>query len=213
MQPDLALGNKSIDANLYQHSVYLKDFAEKHSLALSPVIAVPTASLGIYSKKIKSLDELKKGDVVTLSNDPTNLARGLRFLVKLGLVTLKKDVSPLTASEKDIDQNPKGLVFKPLEAAQLPRTLDSATASLVNGNYALASGLKLTDAIKLEELDENIKNVVAVRTEDLGAQWVKDIKEIVESDAFAAAVDDPKNGFVGFQKPLWLIEKQKSKKN
>lgn len=212
VQPDLALGNKSIDVNLYQHSVYLADFATKHDLALSPVISVPTAGIGIYSKKIKSLNELKKGDVVTLSNDPTNLARGLRFLVKLNLITLKKDVSPLTASEKDIDGNPKGLVFKTLEAAQLPRTLDSATASLVNGNYALASGLKLSEAIVLEQLDENIKNVIAVRTEDLGAQWVKDIKEIVESPEFAAVIDNPQNIFVGFQKPQWLTEKQKAAK-
>jgi D-methionine transport system substrate-binding protein len=212
VQPDLALGNGSIDANLYQHSLYLAQFSKDHNLKLSPVIIVPTVGLGLYSNKIKSISELKKGDVVTIANDATNLARALRFLAALNIITFKKDISPTTASEKDIDQNPLGLVFTPLEAAQLPRTLDSATASVVNGNYAIAAGLKLTDALKLEVLDENIKNLIAVRTEDLDKQWVKDIKAVVESDEFAKVIDDPKYIFGGFQKPQWLVDKLKAAK-
>lgn len=207
VQPNLALSNGSIDANLFQHRLYLEKFSADKGLKLSPLINVPTAGLGLYSHRIKSLDELKAGDIVTLSNDPTNLARGLRFLAKLGLITLKAEVDPTKASEKDIASNPKGLVFKPLEAAQLPRTLDSATAALVNGNFAIAAGLKLSEAIKLEQLDENIKNLIAVRTEDLDKPFVKDIKSVVESDAFATAVQDPDHIFRDFQKPLWLQQK------
>ncbi len=85
---------------------------------------------------------------MTLSNDPTNLARGLRFLQSLNLITLKENIDPTKASERDIAGNPKGLVFKPLEAAQLPRTLDSATASLVNGNFAIAAGMDLASALE-----------------------------------------------------------------
>ena len=207
VQPNLALANGSIDANLFQHRLYLEKFSADKGLKLSPVINVPTAGLGLYSHRIKSLDELKAGDIVTLSNDPTNLARGLRFLAKLGLITLKAEVDPTKASEKDIASNPKGLVFKPLEAAQLPRTLDSATASLVNGNFAISAGLKLSEAIKLEQLDENIKNLIAVRTEDLGKPFAKDIKSVVESAEFAAAIQDPDHIFRDFQKPLWLQQK------
>ena len=114
VQPNLALANGSIDANLFQHRLYLEKFSADKGLQLSPVINVPTAGLGLYSHRIKSLDELKAGDIVTLSNDPTNLARGLRFLAKQGLITLKADVDPTKASEKDIASNPKGLIFKPL---------------------------------------------------------------------------------------------------
>ena len=163
VQPNLALANNSIDANLFQHRLYLEKFSADKGLKLSPVISVPTAGLGLYSHKITAIDQLKKGDIVTLANDPTNLARALRFLAKQGLLTFKKDIDPTQASEKDIEQNPLGLVFKPLEAAQLPRTLDSATASVVNGNYAIAAGLSLSSALKLEVLDENIKNLVAVK--------------------------------------------------
>lgn len=207
VQPNLALANNSIDANLFQHRLYLEKFSADKGLKLSPVINVPTAGLGIYSHKIKSLEQLKKGDIVTLANDPTNLARALRFLARQGLLTFKKDIDPVQASEKDIEQNPLGLVFKPLEAAQLPRTLDSATASVVNGNFAIAAGLKLSDALKLEQLDENIKNLVAVKTADLDKPFVQDIKQVIESPEFLATVDDPKHIFKDFQKPEWLAAK------
>jgi len=207
VQPNLALSNNSIDANLFQHRLYLEKFSADKGLQLSPVINVPTAGLGIYSHKITSLDQLKKGDVVTLANDPTNLARALRFLAKEGLLTFKKDIDPVQASEKDIDGNPRGLVFKPLEAAQLPRTLDSATLAVVNGNFAIAAGLKLADALKLETLDEGIKNLVAVKTADLNKPFVQDIKQVIESPEFLATVEDPKYPFKDFQKPEWLAAK------
>ncbi|WP_323108955.1 MetQ/NlpA family ABC transporter substrate-binding protein [Pectobacterium carotovorum] len=207
VQPNLALANGSIDANLFQHTLYLEKFAADKGLKISPLIIVPTASMGFYSKKIKSLDELKKGDVVTLSNDATNLARGLRFLQSMGLITIKADIDPAKASEKDILENPRGLVFKPMEAAQLPRTLDSVTASLVNGNFALASGMKLSSAIKLETLDENLKNIIAVRTDDLDKPFVKETKAIVESPAYAAVINDPALMYSQFQKPEWMQSK------
>ncbi|MBA0181663.1 metal ABC transporter substrate-binding protein [Pectobacterium carotovorum] len=207
VQPNLALANGSIDANLFQHTLYLEKFAADKGLKISPLITVPTASMGFYSKKIKSLDELKKGDVVTLSNDATNLARGLRFLQSIGLVTIKADIDPTKASEKDILENPRGLVFKPMEAAQLPRTLDSVTASLVNGNFALASGMKLSSTIKLETLDENLKNIIAVRTDDLDKPFVKDTKAIVESPTYAAVINDPALMYSQFQKPEWMQAK------
>ncbi len=207
VQPNLALSNNSIDANLFQHRLYLEKFSADKGLKLSPVINVPTAGLGIYSHKIKSLDQLKKGDIVTLANDPTNLARALRFLSKEGLLTFKKDIDPIQASEKDIENNPLGLIFKPLEAAQLPRTLDSATLSVVNGNFAIAAGLKLSEALKLETLDESIKNLVAVKTADLSKPFVQDIKQVIESPEFLAVVEDPKYPFKEFQKPDWLAAK------
>lgn len=204
VQPNLALANGALDANLFQHRPYLEKFSADKGLKLSPVINVPTAGLGFYSNKVKSIKDLKKGDVITLANDPTNLARALRFLAKLELLTIKKDVDPTKASEKDIDQNPKGLSFKPLEAAQLPRTLDSSTASVVNGNFAIAAGLKLSDALELEDLDENIKNLIAVRTEDLDKPFVRDIKTVVESEEFLSVINDPNRIFFSFQRPEWI---------
>jgi len=204
VQPNLALANKGLDANLFQHQLYLEKFSADKGLKLSPVISVPTAALGLYSNKIKSIDELKSGDLITIANDPTNLARALRFLASLNLITIKKDINPTQASEKDVDQNPKKLVIKPLEAAQLPRALDAATASIVNGNYAIAARLSLSSAIKLEQLVENTQNLVAVRTEDLDLQYAKDIKAVIESSEFLAVIDSKNHIYKEFQKPQWL---------
>ena len=204
VQPNMALANGSIDANLFQHSLYFNKFTADKGLKLTKLLTVPTAGMGFYSRKVKSLDELKKGDIVTLSNDPTNLARGLRFLTALKLITIKENIDPTKASERDIASNPKGLVFKPLEAAQLPRTLDSVTASLVNGNFAIAAGLDLSSALAQEQLDENLKNIIAVRTEDADKPFAKDIVTVVKSPAYRAVIEDPKNVYSAFQKPDWM---------
>lgn len=215
VQPNLALNNKELDANLFQHRPYLEKFSADKGLKLSPVVNVPTAGLGIYSRKIKAANEaelknaLKPGDEVTLANDPTNLARALRLLAKHGLITIKANIDPTKASEKDIDQNPYGLKISPLEAAQLPRTLDSVALSVINGNFAIAAGISLSSAIIKEELAEEIKNLVAVRTEDLDKQFVKDIKEVVESEDFKKVIEDPKYPFKDFQKPDWYKTKWK----
>ncbi|EOC1326580.1 metal ABC transporter substrate-binding protein [Cronobacter dublinensis] len=209
VQPNMALANGSIDANLFQHSLYFEKFTADKGLKLTKLLTVPTAGMGLYSRKVKSIDALKKGDIITLSNDPTNLARGLRFLQSMGLITIKPNIDPTKASERDIATNPKGLVFKPLEAAQLPRTLDSVTAALVNGNFAIAAGLDLSSALKQEQLDENLKNIIAVRSEDADKPFAKDIVAAVKSPAYAAVINDPKNIFNAFQKPDWMTAAQK----
>ncbi|HEX2927046.1 MAG TPA: MetQ/NlpA family ABC transporter substrate-binding protein [Ruminiclostridium sp.] len=204
VQPDLALGNGEINVNLFQHTVYLQNFAKEHNLELSPVISVPTASMGIFSKKYKKLDELPEGATVTLPNDVPNLARALRFLVQVKLITLKPDIDLTKASEKDIAENPKKLKFTPADAAQLPRTLDSADIAIINGNYAISSGLKLSDAVAKEKLDEAYKNIIAVRTSDKDAQYVKDIEEIVKSQEFKNVILDNNNIFKDFDFPEWF---------
>jgi D-methionine transport system substrate-binding protein len=217
VQPNLALNNKEIDANIFQHGRYLKKFSSDKNLQLSELIQIPTAMLGIYSKKIKAknLDELKKqlkkGDVVTIANDPTNLARALVFLKDAGLITIKGEIDVTKASERDIDQNPYGLVIKPVEAAQIPRTLESVTLAIINGNYAIAAGISLSTAILKEKLVEGTINLVAVRTEDLNKKFVTDIKEIVESEFFRDQIESPKYEFKDFQRPEWYVEKWKIK--
>jgi D-methionine transport system substrate-binding protein len=211
VQPDIALGNKSIDANLFQHTVYLQKFAADHKLKLSPLIAVPTASIGLYSKKFKSIDKIKDGSTLTIPNDASNLARTLIFLKSLKLIDIKADIDPTKASEKDITSNPHKFVISPVEAAQLPRTLDSVEVSLVPGNYAISSGIYPT-AIARETLIEPYINVIAVHTDDIDSKWVKDLKDVVESKDFITVINDPKFVFRDFQKPEWLKKKWKLQK-
>jgi D-methionine transport system substrate-binding protein len=201
VQPNLALANGETNVNMFQHSIYLKNFSEQHKLELSWVAEIPTASMGIWSNTITGLAEVKQGAVVTIPNDETNQARGLRVLEAAGLITLKDGVNKAKATPDDIGTNPYVLEIVPTEAAQIPRTLDSADLAVVNGNFAIAAGLDPARALYNEILSEGYVNVIAVRTEDIDKAFVVDIKEAATNDTFKAIVDDPTNGFSGFQRP------------
>lgn len=201
IQPNQALAEGSLNANVFQHVVYLEKFAKDHNLDLTSVLQVPTAPMGVYSNKHKSLDEVQAGATVTLPNDPTNQARALVMLEQFGWIKLKEGIDPTKASEKDVAQNVKNIQLKPLEAAQLPRSLADADYAFVNGNFAIASGLKLTEALKLEQLPEKYMNIVAVKTADKENQITKDLIEAYQSPEFKAVVE---KDFQGFQKPEYL---------
>lgn len=196
IQPNIALAEGSLDANTFQHVVYLEKFASERKLAIQPLTQVPTAPLGLYSRKHQSLDELADDARIALPNDPTNQARALVMLEKLGWLTLKPDVDPIRASEKDVATNPRKLELLPLEAAQLPRSLDDVDYSFVNGNFAISSGLLLTEALKLEDTADRYINVVAIRTADADAPWVKDLEAAYNSAEFKALVAEKFDGFV-----------------
>jgi D-methionine transport system substrate-binding protein len=203
VQPNNALSRGDIDANLFQHTIYLEAFAEENEMDLSSVIAVPTAPMGLYSNTFATTDEIAEGSTIAIANDPTNLSRTLLMLQDQGLITISEEVDPLKASLKDIVENPKNLEFVEVEAGQLPRLVDSEDAAAVPGNFALAADMDLLDALALEEMPDNYRNVVAVNTDDLDAQFAKDIKEVIESDEFEQIIDEK---FQGFGKPGWMTE-------
>ncbi|HEU4620931.1 MAG TPA: MetQ/NlpA family ABC transporter substrate-binding protein [Burkholderiaceae bacterium] len=196
IQPNYALAQGSLDANVFQHVVYLNKFAGDNKLAIGELLKVPTAPIGIYSKKHKSLNEIKDGATIAIPNDPTNAARALVVLQQIGWVKLRPGVDPIRASEKDIAENPKKLKLIALEAAQLPRSLDDTDYSFVNGNFALASGMKLTSALALEDISPMYQNVVAVRTSDKDQPWVRDIADAYRSRDFLAVTEKHFQGFV-----------------
>ncbi|TQR42697.1 MetQ/NlpA family ABC transporter substrate-binding protein [Paenibacillus popilliae] len=205
VQPNLALSNGDLNANLFQHKIYMENFAKENKIELSELISVPTAPMGVYSSKFKSLDEVADGSTIAIANDPTNLARTLGLLQDAGLITVNKDIDPLRVSEKDVKDNPKHLVLQPIEAAQLPRAVDSADLSLVPGNFALAAKMNLLDALKLENMPDDYRNRVVVNTADLDKQFAKDLKEAVESAEFEKTIDEQ---FRGFGKPEWMLKRK-----
>ena len=198
IQPNFALAEGSLDANVFQHIVYLKKFAAEHKLALTDLITIPTAPIAIYSKKHKTLEAVKEGTTVGLPNDPTNQARALVLLDQLGWIKLRASFDPVRASEKDIAVNTKKIKLLPLEAAQLPRSLADTDYSFINGNYALASGLKLTDALVAEKISPNYINLVAIRTADKDKQFARDLAAAYRSREF---LDITNKHFAGYSKP------------
>ncbi|MBD7958866.1 MULTISPECIES: MetQ/NlpA family ABC transporter substrate-binding protein [Comamonas] len=201
VQPNLALSDGSLDANFFQHRAYFDQFTKDRKLALSAIAQGPVAPMGVYSKKFKSLNELKSGARVALPNDPSNLARALLVLQNAGLIKIKAGVNPARVSELDLAENPHKLKFLPLDAAHLPRALEDADFVVVNGNFAISSGLKLQEAVVLEKTPDQYLNVVAVKTGNETTQWAKDLAEAYRSPAFKQVVDTK---FVGYMKPAAL---------
>ena len=201
VQPNLALADGSLDANFFQHEVYFNQFKGDRKLDLVRLTQGPIAPMGVYSKQRKSLADLKEGDRVALPNDPSNLARGILLLQQAGLVKIKEGVNPLRVSELDLASNPKKIKLVPLDAAHLPRALDDAQFAIINGNFAISSGLKLSEAVLLEKVPDHYLNIVAVKTKDKDAQWAKDLAEAYRSADFKAVVDSK---FAGYAKPAFL---------
>ncbi|MGW3342328.1 MetQ/NlpA family ABC transporter substrate-binding protein [Nonomuraea rubra] len=155
VQPNVQLEEGQLTANFFQHKPYLDDFNATKGTKLSFVTPVHLEPLGLYSKKITDVSALGSGATVALPNDATNLGRALKLLADNGLVTLKDGVGT-AATERDVTGNPKNLQFKPLEAAQLPRSLEDVDAAVINGNYAIEAGLKpATQALVLEKTEGN----------------------------------------------------------
>lgn len=204
VQPNVALDNGDIDANLFQHTIYLENFETQNDMDLEALVIVPTAPMGFFSNNLKSVADIKEGATIAIPNDPSNAARTLSTLAKQGLIEINADVEELKASEKDITKNDLNLVFHPVEAASLPRQIDSVDISSVPGNFALAAGLNLMDALFLEDMPDQYRNVVAVKADNKDTQLAKDLIEIVESEKFEATIDEE---FQGFGKPAWMANR------
>lgn len=195
--PNQALADKQLDANYFQHVPYLESEKESKGydfVALAPVHIEP---LGIYSKKVGSLTDVPEGAVVTIPNDPTNSGRALKLLADNGLITLKDGVG-VNATQRDITDNPKRLEFRELEAAQLARSLDDATLSVINGNYAIEAELTpATDALALEQGQDNpYANVLVVRSGDEDDPRVKKLEELLHSPEVKNFIEEKYQGSV-----------------
>ncbi|WP_043639267.1 MetQ/NlpA family ABC transporter substrate-binding protein [Nonomuraea candida] len=155
VQPNVQLQEGQLTANFFQHKPYLDDFNASKGTELSFVTPVHLEPLGLYSKKITDLAALASGATVAVPNDATNLGRALKLLADHGVITLKEGAGT-AATERDVTGNPKKLQFKPLEAAQLPRSLEDVDAAVINGNYAIEAGLKpASQALVLEKTAGN----------------------------------------------------------
>ena len=201
IQPDQALNNGEISANLMQHTEYLNKFSKDNNLEISAVKTVPTLGMGMFSNKYTSIDQIPDGAKIGVPNDASNLARALNVLSVNNIIKLKDNVDATKASKLDIAENIKNIQLVEVEGAQLARSIESTDVSLIPGNYAYASGLDYSKALAIEPLTENYKNVVAVKTSDLDKTLGTDFKEIIESEEFKTAIESSK--FKDFSKPEW----------
>lgn len=195
VQPNTALVDGSLDANYFQTVPYLATFTKESGAKVEWVAPVHVEPLGLYSKKAKKVGELPSGAKIAVANDATNEARGLKLLEANGLIKLKAVDQPTV---RDIAENPRNLQFVPLEAAQLPRSLEDTDASVINGNYAIDAGLKpSTDALALEKAEGNPNaNGLVTRTELKDDKRIRDLAELLGSQQVKDYIKQTYNGSV-----------------
>ncbi|HZY17857.1 MAG TPA: MetQ/NlpA family ABC transporter substrate-binding protein [Ramlibacter sp.] len=196
IQPNAALAAGDLDANSYQHKPYLDQQVKDRAYRIVPVGYTVNFPIGLYSKKVRSLADLKEGARVGIPNDPTNGGRVLLVLQDKGLIRLRADAG-LKATPLDVVENPKKLRFVEVDAAQLPRTLDDLDAAAVNTNYAIPAGLNPgRDAIAQESAKSPYVNLIAVREQDKDKPWVAKLVKAYQSEAIRQYVQTEFKGAV-----------------
>src|SRR5699024_5653644 len=168
--PNDDLENGTLDANYYQHIPYLEQTVEDTGYDLDYIDGIHIEPMGVYSKTINSIDDIKEGTEVLLSNSVADHGRILSLFEKEGVITLDEDVNEDSATIDDITDKPKDLTFIPdYDPAFLPELYETEEDALVviNTNYAINAGLNpLEDALFIESEESPYVNVIAVKTED-----------------------------------------------
>ncbi len=201
--PNNVTEDGEVDANYFQHQPYLDTFNKENGTHLVSVAALHYEPFGIYSDSgsgIKSLDQLKEGDKVAIPNDGSNRARALLLLEVQGLIKLK-DGAGMEATKLDIVENRLKLDIVEMEAAQLPRTLDSVAIAVINGNYALQAGLNVNkDAIAKEDdasvSAQTFANVLVVKQGNEQTDKTKALIQALKSDAVRTYIEQTYQGAV-----------------
>ena len=201
--PNTALEDGSLDANYFQTLGYMNNQNEENGLHLAAAVGVHIEPMGIYSAKVESLDDLADGAKISCPNDVDNLDRALRLLVQKGL--LKDPGTDEHASETtfngNAELNPHGYVITPVEAANVPNTLDDVDVAVVNGNYALEAGLPASHpALDIEEFDKDTTiartNFLVVKQGNEETEKTKALVEAITSDEVQAYIEDTYKGAV-----------------
>ncbi|MBQ3447408.1 MAG: MetQ/NlpA family ABC transporter substrate-binding protein [Synergistaceae bacterium] len=165
--PNRALADGDIDLNGFQHRIYFADELESRGYKLTNIANTFVVPLNLYSIKIKTLDEIKDGDVIAIPNDPTNGGRAIKVLATSGLITLREGAG-FNPTKEDIASYSKKITIQELAANTIPSALPDIAAGVINDTYALDYGLKASDAVFADQAREKeYWNLIAARTADL----------------------------------------------
>lgn len=202
--PNIALDDGELDANFFQHTPYLNSFNASNNTDLVSAGLVHYEPFAVYGNGVSSLSALADGATVIVPNDGSNETRALMLLAQEGLITLKDGVTAASNLTKlDIVTNPKNLDIKEVDADSAPaqlRNSDTGSIAIINGNYALGAGLKIADALAIEdasgEAAQTYANIIAVRAGDENSDKIKALIAALQSDEVAAYIASAYKGAV-----------------
>lgn len=192
--PNTSLQDGDLDANFFQHTPYLNKFNQEKGTDLEVAAKVHIEPMGIYSKKIKDLKELKAGAEIAIPNDPTNGSRALRVLETAGIIKLKTGD---LVTKLDIVENKKNIKIKELDAPQLPRVLSELDAAVINTNYALEAGLNPNkNSLAIESKDSPYANILAIKKGDKNKPYIKALIKALNSPEIKKFIEEKYNGSI-----------------
>lgn len=203
--PNLAVTQKQLDANFFQHQPYLDQYNKDHGTNLVTLVKVHLEPMGVYANKSseakfiqsKKATDILKGSKIGVPNDPTNEGRALNILQANGILKIKAGVAYPT--KKDIAANPYNVQIIELDPAMLPRSLAGKQIDLavINSNFALLANLKPTrDAVILESKNSPFANIVAVRPDELNQPKMKALAKALTSPEMKKFIEQQYNGAV-----------------
>ncbi|MDT0015291.1 MetQ/NlpA family ABC transporter substrate-binding protein [Listeria cossartiae] len=185
VMPNKALDEGDLDANYFQHKPYLELEEKEKGYKFADVGAIHIEPMGLYSKKVKNIKDLKDGAQVLLSNSKSDWPRVIGIFVDNGLLTLKDGVKPQDATFDDIKDNPKNLKFKyDFDPAYLMTAYNNEEGDVVaiNSNFVVDQGLNPSkDAIAIESKDSPYANIVVTNEKKKDDKNIKELVKVLHS--------------------------------
>ena len=197
--PNTALNNGQIDANIFQHVPYLDTQVKARGYKITWIAKTFVYPMGVYSSKIKSIDQLANNSIVAIPNDPSNEGRALLLFQDEGLIKLKPGAD-LLATPKDIISNPRNLEFKTLDAPEIPRAMSDVTLAAINNDYIQAAGFTLKQALFHEGPDAPYANIIVVQDSEKDRPIFKELIDAMHSQA---VIDITQKQFANTAIPAW----------
>ena len=193
IQPNKDTTSGAIDANYFQHINSLNNYNKENKTDLVSVGAIHYEPFGIYAGKSKDLSNIADGATIAVPNDPTNEGRALLLLEQEGIIKLK-DSSNLESTPNDIAENPHNVQFQEVEAAAVPRTLQSVDFAVINGNYAIEAGYHVKDALAHEKAGtaavNEYANIICTTKEKEDDTSIKALVKVLQSDDFKKYLEE-----------------------
>ena len=189
-----SVADGTVDANAFQSIGYLQGFNEANSNKLVPVGTTYIEPMGLYSKKVKSLNDLPNGAKVAIPDNPYNTTRALRLLESAGLIKLPSDFKDGTGTPSDIVENKKNLEFLLIDDTTSVRVLDDTDLIAIGNTIALEGGLNvLKDSLFYEKADASTItsiNVIAVKAENADKEEYKKLVELYHDPEIQKYISD-----------------------
>lgn len=197
--PNESLEDGSLDANYFQHITYMNEFNESKGTHMVSAAGIHYEPFGLYAGKTAALADLADGAQIAVPNDGTNEARALLLLEQEGLIKLKEGVG-LSATKTDIAENPHNYDIVEMEARLLPTTLQDVDMAVINGNYAIDAGLKVSDAVAVEASTgaaaEAYVNVLAVKEGNENSETIQALVKALQSEQVKSYIEETYEGAV-----------------